>query len=64
MRKVGDRMSMALLVAVGAGTLAALVMTSAVKKMGMTGPPGRSAGAPARAPTEADFQERLKALEK
>jgi hypothetical protein len=64
MRKVGDRLSMALLAVVGAGTLGALVLTSAAKKMGLTGAPPKGASAPGAPSTEKDFQERLKALEK
>ena len=64
MRKIGDRISMAVMVLVGGGTLVALALTSAAKKAGLTGVPQNSNQPSSPEKAHQEFQERLKALEK
>lgn len=64
MRKIGDKLSMAMLVFVCGGTLVALGMTSAAKKAGLTGVPPSSQRPSSPDKQHQDFQDRLKALEK
>jgi hypothetical protein len=64
MLKIGDRVSMAVMVLVSGGTLFALAMTSAAKKAGLTGAPISAQAPPSADQVQKDFQDRLKALEK
>jgi hypothetical protein len=64
MLKIGDRISMTIMVLVSGGTLFALAMTSAAKKAGLTGAPISGQSQPSADQVQKDFQDRLKALEK
>jgi hypothetical protein len=64
MLKIGDRVSMTIMVLVTGGTMCALAMTSAAKKAGLTGPPPSAQAPPSSDQVQKDFQSRLKALEK
>ena len=59
MRKIGDRLSMTVMLVVCAGTFTALAMASAAKKANLIGSGNKQSD-----DSERSFHERLKALEK
>lgn len=63
MRKVGDRLSLAILGLCCGGTFVALSLTSIAKKAKMTGPPDKP-DMPWLRDTERAFEERLRAMDR